>query len=183
MSRSGDGDPLGDELALGRPGVRSGPGRRRAGGEDEGQQDDETAAEQHDRSGHEPVAGAGGVVPAAAVEEHDRVDDQRQRGEEVDHDEVRIELRVDDDAAHDGLEQDAADQSGREPREVAPERPAAERREEGGRDDDRQEDGDHPVPELDERVELQRWRQVAGRAVRPVRHSRGRTRSAGRPRR
>ncbi len=165
----GHRDPLGPELACGRPGVGTGPGGGGSGGQDDGQQQDQGPAEEQDGPADQQMARAGGVVPARPVEEDDGVHHQRHGGQEMDHDQVRVQLRVDDDAAHDGLEQDATDQAGAQPDQVAAERPAAEGGQERGGDHDDEEHRDHPVPELHQGMELERRGEVVAGAVGPVR--------------
>jgi hypothetical protein len=84
----------------------------------------------------------------------DGVGQQDHGGEEVHHDQVRVELRVDDDPAQHGLRQNSGDQAAAQVDQVPPPRPAEDGGEEGGRHGDGKDHRDQPVPEFDQPVEL-----------------------------
>ncbi len=163
-----DGDPLRHLLARGVARVRPGTGGGGTGRDHERQERQGAVEEADQRPGHEEVAGTGRVVAGGAVDQDDGVDQQEHGGEEVHHDDVGVELGVDDDAAEDGLGQHAAHQPSAQPHQVAPARGAEDRAEEGRGHPHGQDDGDQAVPELHQAVELQRGGQVPDRALGPV---------------
>ena len=163
------------------PACGPGAGRGGAGADDQRQQREEPVVEADERARHEEVGRARRVVAGRAVHEHHGVDQQQHGGEEVHHDDVGIELRVDDDPAEDGLGQDAGHEPAAQPDQVAPARGAEDGAEEGRRHGDGEDDGDQPVAELDQAVELQRRGQVPDASTRASWCSPGPSRSGGRP--
>ena len=98
----------------------------------------------------------------------ERCVEQQHRQEEVAHHQIRVEVVAHHEAAEHRLPHHAQRKEHAEDRQVAA-IGAAHEREAGGRDhDDAHEPGDHPVAELDHRVELQR-RDRAAVALGPVR--------------
>ena len=98
--------------------------------------------------------GAPRVGPTGPQDQDDGVGEEGDPDHEVGHDHVRIELRVDDDRTQDGLADDAAEQAGRQPDEVAPSgRPPP-----GGHQGDGRGDARGPPPPTGSRT---RWRDGA----------------------
>ena len=129
----------------------------RACGRNEGSGDDECqrARDEHDRQpvGRERRMGLCSVEKVVCAEDDDDRDGERDEGEEeVGHDDERVQLDKDGDAAEDPLEKDGHGQRPRGEQEPAGQpldasRP--DRRSEGHQAD---EEADTAVPELDERV-------------------------------
>ena len=155
-----------------------GPGTRgrSAGADDDREEGEQAVVEADEWPGYQQAAGAGAVLAGGSVHEDDRVDEEEHRRVEVHHDDVGVQLRVDDDATEDGLSQHPRHQAAAQPHEVAAAGRAEDRAEEGGGDGDGEDDGDEAVAELDEAVELQGRGQVAGRALGPVAAAQARSR-------
>ena len=124
------------------------------------------------RVSHRALAGHRQRAPArtvAGLEGQDHGHGQQGHAHhEVGHHHVGVELGVDDEGTDDRLADDPDDEPDRQPAQVVAGRPPEERGHHGHGAGDHQE-GDHqPVPELDERMEAERRRQVVLRAGRPV---------------
>ena len=87
------------------PPERSGARRRCPGGDHEAQDDQDAVEQLEEAPRHQEPSRPGPVVPVGAVDQDDGVCQQDHGGEEVHHDEIRVELRVHDDPAEDGLGQ------------------------------------------------------------------------------
>ena len=150
------------------PACGPGPGGGGAGRDHERQQREEPVVEADEGPGHQQAGRPRRVVAGGAVDQHHGVDQQEHGGEEVHHDDVGVELGVDDDPAEDGLGQHAGHEAAAQPDEVAPAGGAEDRAQEGGGHRHGQDDGDQSVAELDQAVELEGRGQVPGRARGPV---------------
>ncbi len=117
------------------------------------------------------------------MDEHHGVGQQHHGGEEVDHDQVGIELGVDDDPAQHGLGQYAHHQATAQIDQVGSAGPAEDRPQERGGHGDGQDHRDQAISEFDQAVELQGGGQVARRSSRANRLQPSPNRSIGPPRR
>ena len=98
-----------------------------------GQQPEHAVVEPEEGRGTSRSAEPGLVVRGSPVHQDDGVDQEEHGGEEVHHDQVRVELGVDDDPAQHGLGQDPGHQATAQPDQVAPPGPPEDRAQEGGR--------------------------------------------------
>ena len=115
-------DPACHLLARAVAGVGPGAGRRRAGRDHQRQQGQQPVEGSDHQAWHEQAARARRVVEAVPVHEDDGVGDQEDGGHEVHHDQIGVQLGVDDDAPEDGLRQNARDQTAAQPHQIAPAR-------------------------------------------------------------
>ena len=102
------------------------------------------------------------------MDQDDGIGQQDHGGEEVHHDQIRVEFRVDHDPPQHRLGQNPDDQAAAQVDQVAPAGAAKDGGQEGGGHDDGQDHGDQAVPELDQPVELEGRGEVADRALGPV---------------
>jgi hypothetical protein len=102
------------------------------------------------------------------MDQDDGVRQEDHGGEEVHHDEIRVELGVDHDPAEYGLGHHPADQAAAQPDQIPATGSAEDGAQQGRRHRDGQDDGHHPIAEFHQTVELQRRSEVAHRAFGPV---------------
>ena len=161
-------DALGHLLPRGIARMRTGPGCCRAGGNDEGQHHQHPVVQPQQRTGNEQSGRARPVVEPVTVHQHDGVDQQQHGGEEVHHDQIGIQLGVDDDPAQHGLGQYADDQASAEIHQVPTPRPPEDRPQERRCHGDGDDHGDQAVAEFHQPVKMELRGQVADRARGPV---------------
>ena len=153
--------------------MRTGTGHHRPSDDDDAQRCDEQSSEPDDLIANEWFSTR--LVRAREVEHHERDGEHHEGEHEMQRDEVRVELREDDETAEDDLRDEAANEAGSGPDQVSPSWLQCHRREKRHDGNDRHGDRYDSVRELDQRVERCRRDEMALEALGPVRTTETRT--------